>query len=359
MYVIASVILEVFREMRANLKRFASKDPTKVGSTAKPPPEFIAKMGGRLLLIDWDNRELLATMPLHTTMGFCFMRTTEASKPGDEGMLVCSAWSPRMYQLDREGRFEREFAHRGFNNLHSVEHDVWPDRYLVSASGTDALFQIDGGGRVTWEWWACENGITMTADGTERILDRYFDHRPIEYPTLTRTAHPNSVIADGPDHVVACLFHKNMVARINRATGEVTAVLEGLDHPHDIRRHPDGYTVADSRKHAVVFMDRAFNVVQRLEAADSADAFEWIQCASPTSRETMLISDDLEIGGDHDTYTRGNRLLEVDPKTGISLRQMHVSPDWRLDQVLEIPPEIAERYRKTWQPIDATQAEWR
>jgi hypothetical protein len=161
----------------------------------------------------------------------------------DDGFLVA-----RHGVIERRGADLRQAAvfstHPCFNDLHSIRPDG--DGFLLAASGTDCVIRVDAHGALRWTWWATEHGFDKDHFGHLREVDPTVDHRGTRYDTWLHTTHLNAAAAHGPDAVLVSLFHQGMVARVDRHTGEHTAVAAGLRRPHAVRVDANRVTFADS-----------------------------------------------------------------------------------------------------------------
>ncbi len=143
---------------------------------------------------------------------------------------------------------EKIFAtHKAFNELHSVREST--AGFMVVSSGTDSIFEMSKDGKkVLWSWFATENGFPTGALGRKRVLDKKKDHRMMHYDTWLRTVQVNTAIElPEDDALLATFFHQNMLAKIDRGSGKVTPIVEGLQRPHGARWSEGGrITFADS-----------------------------------------------------------------------------------------------------------------
>jgi hypothetical protein len=176
---------------------------------------------------------------------------------------------------------------------------------LVSASGIDAVLEVDFGGNVLWAWWATDQGYDVLKSGTRREIKKGIDHRNRCYPSHEQTTHVNSAIVDPhqPDKVLAVLFYQGSVIRIDRETQAHEVVATGLRGPHHVRATPEGYMVSNTRLGIVEIYDRDFRPVDRVYGSNQRvpRLFRWTQDALQTPYGTHVVAD-------------GNRfrILEVD-----------------------------------------------
>jgi hypothetical protein len=145
----------------------------------------------------------------------------------------------------RDLSYERDHAsYPWFNDLHSLrssEHGV-----VIAASGTDSITEVSNTGELRWLWWGAEHGFDTDTFGTRRALSKLDDHREIVYDTWLQATHVNSALAYGRDTVLATLFHQGSLAGIDRRTGTVRSLLDGLIRPHAVRLRSGVLTLADT-----------------------------------------------------------------------------------------------------------------
>ena len=176
---------------------------------------------------------------------------------------------------------------------------------LLSASGIDAVLEVDLDGELLWAWWATDQGYDVLKSGSRRELKKGIDHRQRCYPSHDQTTHVNSAIVDphDPGKVLAVLFYQGTIVRIDRSTLHHEVVARGLNGPHHVRGTPDGYMVSNTRQGVVQLYDRDFRPGQRIFGSNERvpRMFRWTQDALRTPYGSHLIAD-------------GNRfrILEVD-----------------------------------------------
>lgn len=285
MRVLVSVVVERFRAFRRALARHGAREPGRVGSRVLPPEWLMAKMGGRVLVLDWDARRIDRELPVPTAQALCW--------PAGRPLLVSSGWDDVVHRFP--GGIWRDPR---FSDVHSLVPDG--EGLLMTCSASDALHRTSTG----WTW-------SPHAETRRRVA------------TLDRLVHPNSALPDG-DAVLATFFHPGQIVRI---TGQrVEVVRSGLDHPHGLRRFRDGYVVSDTGAGCVRVLDAAFRDVAVL------DGLDWAQDAHPTPRDTLLVIDDVRLRGDEPADAT-HRILEWSPERGV-LGHWDFPIDQRLFQLL-------------------------
>jgi hypothetical protein len=142
-------------------------------------------------------------------------------------------------------------SHPMFNDLRSIRLSLCGG-VLVAASGTDCIIELSSDGSIIWSWWASEHGFCHDSFGVPRDMDRTADHRRIVYDSWLHSTHINSVVSIGEEHVLASLFHQGMICIVNKGTGTIHPMVEGLRRPHGLRWNEDLLTFADTASGTVI-----------------------------------------------------------------------------------------------------------
>ncbi len=180
-----------------------------------------------------------------------------------QGILV--AGHHDILQCTHQMEPTRPFAsHTALNDVHTIRRTT--RGVLVASSGTDTLVELsEDGSTVLWEWWAHEHGFETDHFGESRILNKWDDHRQYLYPTWLHAAHVNSAIELADGSVAATFFMQGMVVRIDRATGKVGTLSEGLLRPHALRNVPNGtITYADTARGIAHLVANDFTPLQQV-----------------------------------------------------------------------------------------------
>ena len=203
-----------------------------------PRPPAFASTGGALLVVDWDNRRVIASRSLPKPMGFA--RTADG--------LAVASWDLDAILLLDGAQPPRVLRQAWFNHPHSVHRMA--DRLLVTSSGTDSILEMDPLGTIAWRYNVFEH------DGTPEPL-RWFDPAldyQSRYVPSRFGAHPNSAIPYGESGVLATLFSRGELVHVERATGRMEPVVRGLRNPHSIREREGGYVLCDTRAGRLVLL---------------------------------------------------------------------------------------------------------
>lgn len=342
MIVLLTVVMENFLEFRRSQLRAGRPPPGRLGSRLPWDEAVVARMGGRLLVVDWDAQRVLAEHPLPSPGGLCW--------PHPAGPLwVGSVTEDRVVQLALEPGGPRlaRLEHPAFNDLHSLHADG--DGVLLTSTGVDAVLRLDSQGALSWSWWAADHGHTTGADGAPVAVDPQAPHRGRRVPTLRRALHLNGALREG-GRVLVTAFHPGVIAEIAPQTGAWRVLRAGLDHPHGLARVAPEQAAAwglPAEPHWLVG-DTGRGALRVLGGPTWEDrrvlgGLRWIQDLALGPGGRVLVVDDLHVlrrDGD-------NRLLELDPRSGAVLAAMAWPPDWRLFGVYPLDAARADRVRRS------------
>ncbi|GEM_PF-616259 len=341
MVLLVSVLAENWLQVRRSLLRGGRPPVGTQGSHLALPSTVLQGMGGRLLLVDWDQRRVTHHLPLATPASLCW-------SPDNRRLFVASGRGARLHVLDSATWHAAEsITHPGFHDLHTVTRRG--ERLLVTAAGTDAVFELDLQGRQTRAWWATRHGLDRTASGEHRSVDPSADHRRAAYPSLHRTVHPNGAVALDDGHWRVTSFHRGAVLDV-APDGSWTPWCEGLDHPHRLRPMPAGavpgasWLISDTLRGRVLALDRSGRAV-----AELATGLRWVQdaCWSPGG---LMVLDDLHVAPGTRPAS-GNCVLQ--PATGV---RCGLPASWRLVSLEVLDPEQAAACRR-WPELPAEAAQ--
>jgi hypothetical protein len=273
--------------------------------------------GGRVLLLDWSNRRILASEPAPGASGLTIV----------DDRILASSWTDHTLHAVGGGT---SISHNWFNHLHTVE-PTPRGTLLVASAGIDALLELSLAGELLWYW-------PFSAP-----LDPALDYRAIRRSTSERAMHITSALALDQNTILAALFHQGTILRIDRHTGDSQVILDGLCRPHGIHRRPGGFVVSDTLGHRILLLDERLRLCSEIPFG-----FHWLQDTIPTSAGTWLVLENVHIDQVPELGLT-NRIVELDP-SGNPLFQLTIPPDFRLFTAREIGADFAESLRSTWQP---------
>lgn len=243
--------------------------------------------------------------------------------------------------------------HPWFAFIHSLELNNNGAQLLVTSPGFDRIIEIDTNtGKPTWEWSAWAHGYSHTVGSHKTIVSGSKNamgvnnvliiNDPSDYPgglglpPGDRTAFPNSAITLDKNHILATLFHDGLI-KINKKTGESTTILNGLSHPHGIRRYKSGFVVTDTGNGVCIVLDKNLHPIQYLsfvnlpDKAPEAGAAEWLQQVVPINDQLLCAIDS----------NRGSIFI-VDPETHL-IRRVPYNINWVMQEVCPLSLETANR----------------
>ena len=210
------------------------------------------------------------------------------------GLPCCKdgvAGDEHIVRLNDHGKIDLEIRSPLFSLLRSLRQTE--RGFLVTASGIDAVLEVDFDGNIIWSWWATEHGFDQAYQGGTRVLDKQHDHRLNNYPGRMQTTHLNSAIVDpyDPNKILVILFYQGMVVSIDRQTLVHEVVIKDLNGPHHIRPHATGYMLSNSRKGEVLVYDQQFRLQKKLPGTGRWYPIKWVQDAIETPFGSYLIAD--------------------------------------------------------------------
>lgn len=231
----------------------------------------------------------------------------------DGTMLVAEI--DRVIHLDNTGGMTREYRLPGFAFLHSIELSSDHAKALIVSSGYDLVVEIElASGKLMWDWLLWEHGFNPNLDGTylTRDPDCYRHYKESGRParlvnflegnshglmTSERSNHPNAACYDPQDERIflATLGHSGDVIVVDVARDDWRYAVRGLaSMPHAIQSDGDGWMVTNTLKGECWFLDRNFQVREKLvfsdlsgKPAELADN-EWLQSVHRVSRDVVI-----------------------------------------------------------------------
>jgi hypothetical protein len=286
--------------------------------------------GGRLVVLDWSSGEVLADFPVPGASGFAI---------NGQLIFICS-WIEHCVHILGGGRRLDRISHRWFNHLHSIE--LTPrNTLLIPSAGADLLLEVSMSGEIVYKWFAPEHGYkAASGGGAEFAFEDSTDYRQIRRSTAERVTHMTCALPMG-NTILATLFHQGELISVDRDSGVPSVILEGLSHPHGIHRRPGGFLLSDTLGHRIILLDECL----KLEAEISFGS-QWLQDAIETSAGTYLALENVHIDQLPEPGIR-NRIVELD-RSGKTIRELEIPPNYRLFTVREIHPQLAQQINQEW-----------
>jgi hypothetical protein len=273
--------------------------------------------GGTLVVFNWEKNRVIWQIDIDGASGFCW----------HDGLLYINMLRlAEIVAVNGHGREQCRLSHRNLNDLHTI---VPTKRgFLLSSSGTDAIFEIDQHSDIIYEWYAIDHGYPQTMDGQRRVLDRSLDQRFVFYLTSSHTTHVNSARFYHPDQkvILATLFFQGTIIAIDCQSGQVQTLISGLCRPHDLRPHPNGgWIVSDAGNNQALILNEHWQITRRI-----AMDFDWVQSSAPLADGSIIIAD-----------TNHHRLVRVYSDDQRGSEERFFPPEWRVYLVEEVPIEYA------------------
>ncbi len=274
------------------------------------------KLGGFLMLLDWNNKKILKKIKIETPRGFDLLNDKlYITKSNQETFVMSKDLKRRLYK----------FSNPYFNNLHWVS--CYGNKLLFACSGLDMILETNNKGKTTYKWFATEHGFNKDPKGRIRRVEIKKDYRTYKFPTLRQTTHLNSVIYAKKTKyfkktIYASLFHQGKVIAINKFNGKYKTVLNGLKHPHSIRKVKEGYVISDTENGRIVIVDENFLIKHYYILKGS----NWIQDCSLMSNGNFIVCD-----------SNNNRIIELDSQSGKIKDSYKYNSEWKIFSAMEYP----------------------
>ncbi|CAF2958320.1 unnamed protein product [Rotaria sp. Silwood2] len=324
-YVAASFLTDQFYVLKKHWKKHTNKKDSSTG-TGKSlvgiegnQEGFESPLGGKFIIINWINKEIVYMLDLDAPAGF-FIDSTH--------LYIANNRLNYISVIDLNTRIEiRRIDNRAFNCLHSIHYIIENQTILVTSTGIDAIIQVNLQGEILHDWYATEHEYTMTPKGEQRNVLRDFDHHHYTYPTLHQTTHVNSAIILNEDYVLATLFHQGSLVQIDQRNGKSKILLSGLNCPHGIKRfksvkkHNIEWMLCNTKQNEILFLNDSFKITQKMFFED----VHWLQDASQIHNENIIIAD-----------ANNSRIIEIDPILNTVISEFNYSTDWRIYQISDL-----------------------
>lgn len=316
MRLLVALECENFPAQRAALRAPGRPEGERLGSPVVPPLEMLEGAGGAVLLVDTARPAVLTRLDLPMPSGLAW--------PDPEGPLwVACQHVAELTAIEPEtGAVARRVRHPAFNDLHRLIPRPGGG-LIVASSGSDAVIAFDDQSAEVWAWWASPPIDPLRWRAREAI------------PTLSRIAHPVSLVALGPRAALVSSFHDGAILEIGPER-PTRVRLEGLRQPHGLCRGAEGYFVADTGRGRVLRLDEDLRVVEVL-----AEGLRWVNDLAPAPEGGVFLVENRDYRG-ASPPGGGPRVLELDAQ-GRERWRLELDPDWRLAAVLPLDEARARR----------------
>jgi hypothetical protein len=276
MKLLVSFVTTEYQAMKLHWDKYSILSSQGKVGTSKPIGKHI-DLGGCLIEIDWESKEVVKKVDLSCPSGFDYT---------SEVMIVASMRKNTLYILDKDFQIIRYISHPYFNDIHSVS--ISSAGLIVTSTGIDSIIELNLNGEILWSWHGFQHGYAKDKFGVERCLDFNRNHNLYDYPTLTQTTHVNSAIESPKDTniVYASLFHQGEIIKINKDNKKHSVVYRGLKNCHAICPFSDGFIVSDTKGMRICVFDKDFRYLQSIPVDSN-----WIADAFATTDKTHIVSD--------------------------------------------------------------------
>lgn len=313
--------IHFIRSLWLDRQKIRAADPLSPGDNGIPRQGIEDYAGGTFVAFDWDTDQVIWQIPINGAAGFCWR---------DQRLYINMMRLNETLGLDGFGREQTRFSHLTFNNLHTI----LPTRrgFLHTVSGIDTIMETDDQGHALYEWRAAEHGYDTLPTGRKRTIDYTQDQRYTVYPTLGQATHINSAcFADEREQeILATLFCQGQVISIDRRSGRVRVLLEGLVRPHDVRPYPGGgWVVSNTAAQETLVLDKRWRIKRRI-----AMDFDWVQSSAPLADGSIVIAD-----------ANNHRLVRV-YADGRPTEIRFFPRDWKIFLVQEVAPERRDFFQQ-------------
>jgi hypothetical protein len=305
-YFVLSVSISDWERYHESFSHFRDRHQDAPYSISTVPKEVSQAMG-MLLIIDWEQKSILARKPLPMPQGICVE---------ERRLLVALRGTHELIVLEEERT--QHLSHPRLANLHTIS-PMNNGRYLLTSSATDTIVEIDLNGELFWSWSSFDHGFTQLKNGHRYVFDPHKDHRELISVAADHPTHINSAIIMRSGEILATFFQQGLLVRISRSTGQLEVILDGLQYPHSIRASPDGFILSDSFNSRILRLDNDLRCVSEIKPD-----LQWIQ-----DSQEVIINDSRRIFSlsnryiTHPSPSDRNRVVEVDVESGQIIDEMN------------------------------------
>ncbi|MGD8329761.1 MAG: hypothetical protein PVJ49_10005 [Acidobacteriota bacterium] len=256
----------------------------------------------------------------------------------------------RVDLIDGGGKILDTFTHPYFAFLHTVVLDGDRRHMLVTASGYDAILEIDVETKQeSWSWFGWDHGFNPNDEGVwytntptkaeelerQGHAARYIDPQHYNEQGLltgTRTTHPNVALYNpySDESTIVASLGYGQVVEIDRAGGDHRVVVDaGVPVLHGLAPHGEGWMVTNTCRGELWLMDRHFNLTQSFDFTglpgkpSGLGDIEWLQHVTPLADGLFACLD----------ANRGIIVVDVNARRYEILRP---DPDWCIQDLLVI-----------------------
>lgn len=229
---------------------------------------FTDKMGGKIELINWNEKEVVWEMSIDSPSGMLMEDETLFVNSINQGKILC-------INLKRQ-EIVGEINHPRFNKPHSITKTK--NGLLITSTGLDSIIEVDNQGKTLFEVCLADDAYPYDQFGQRRTINKGINHQEVIYPSLNQTTHVNFARYENrlENSILATLFHQGELIKINKKNLDIQVLIEGLKNPHTINDYDDKhYLVCDTRDSGIIIMDKkSYQINKKLK-----NNFSWLQDA--------------------------------------------------------------------------------
>ncbi len=273
---------------------------------------FIKELGGCLEVIDWSTKQTVWSMPFNSPAGtYRFSSDLLMVNSLRQGAISFVSLSNKAVVAT--------IGNVAFNKPHSLIKTT--SGFMVASTGVDAIVEVDGNGSMLYSFFFTEHGYELDQLGTKRSIDFSANHQGVEYPSLHQTTHVNYArYVDATEtRIVATLFHPGELVIIDKESGEIKIILDGLKNPHNLKPALDRQVLCNTSANAVIVMNGDFEIIDQF---GDGLGMSWVQDAIYCEASgTFIVADadnhrllELDWNGrpvDDYSFSQDNRIYEV------------------------------------------------
>lgn len=329
-----AIQLKGFNRMDRIGRRYDQKAKKISGSiTSRPISE-----GAVMVVNGLTGRDFLSAQDSEYTL---ILPDSRGMATHEDGIYIGSV--DRVIHINAQSGEKTILQHPWFAFIHSLQLTDNGKRILVTSPGFDRIIELDTDtGEPTWDWSAWTHGYPNTIKTNKIIVTSVADAAgkdntlliasPTDYqgglglPAGDRTAFPNSATYLNDKSILATLFHGGLI-KIDKETGTTTLVLDGLSHPHGIRKYNSGFIVTDTAHGACIILDKDLRPIKKLSFGNlpgktpEAQSDEWLQQVIPFNGDLLAAIDSHRAG-----------LYILDPDNAL-IRRIPYDPNWAMQEV--------------------------
>lgn len=271
--------------------------------------------------------------------------------------IVIASWN-KLIIYDFTSNEVKIIRNDWFANLHTAVFSKDGKSVLVASPGFDMILEVAvENGEVIWEWCAWEHGYPVSKSekyfftrdrlfkDVERHLGRevvYVDN-PQKYkgygiPVGDRANHLNGAIYDFDDNILATLYHRGKVIKIDRKTKIATELYSDLTQPHGLGKDgAHGYIVTSTggENARLEFLDQDFKLLRKIRVSGVPgireglpESLEWLQYTTRIDENIYAMVD-----------IHRSAIFLVNPKDR-TYRTIRLPKEWSVQMIVPVSEHV-------------------